>query len=195
MYVCRKITCSLHSSGKKCFFHVLVVCISDLLTCAQDCQIPGDMTFTKFFEERILKPITTACADRYVIMMSLYNYYVVPLCRSKVVLIPSQRDIHHPYAVYPQPPLPTPHTRDTLHSYSDPTTLTVNGVYVGVTSTDVLFHLSARTMFKGWVGLNIVWIGLSDAVPISTQFYVQVMQRCAHTGRWLVLTTKITCTS
>ncbi|XP_064393232.1 DNA polymerase alpha subunit B-like isoform X2 [Halichondria panicea] len=98
----------------------------------KDCQIPGDMTFTKFFEERILKPITTACADR-----------------SKVILIPSQRDIHHPYAVYPQPPLPIPHTRHTLHNYSDPTTLTVNGVCVGVTSTDVLFHLSARTMFKG----------------------------------------------
>ncbi len=50
--------------------------------------------------------------------------------------------------MYPQPPLSTP---STLHSYSDPTTLTINGVCVGVTSTDVLFHLSARTMFRGWV--------------------------------------------
>lgn len=68
--------------------------------------------------------------------------------RSKVILIPSQRDIHHPYAVYPQPPL---HTSHAITSFPDPTTLTVNGVCVGVTSSDVLFHLSARTMFKGWV--------------------------------------------
>ena len=31
----------------------------------------------------------------------------------------------------------------------DPCTLSINGVCVGATSTDILFHLSARTMFRG----------------------------------------------
>ncbi len=53
--------------------YCLIILSSWLLT--QDCQIPGDMTFTKFFEERILKPITTACADRYAIISDVTIIY------------------------------------------------------------------------------------------------------------------------
>lgn len=38
---------------------------------------------------------------------------------------------------------------------SDPCTLTINGICVGATSTDILFHLSARTMFRGYIIYSI----------------------------------------
>ena len=68
--------------------------------------------------------------------------------RTKLVLVPSQRDVHHPFAVYPQPPFLIPKDSP-IFAASDPSTLSVNGLCVGMTSTDILFHLSARTMFRG----------------------------------------------
>ncbi|MCP3667088.1 MAG: hypothetical protein GY696_32115, partial [Gammaproteobacteria bacterium] len=60
-----------------------------------------------------------------------------------VILVPSQRDVHeHP--VYPQPPanIGNPDLWEgKLHSMPDPAVFTVNGLSVGVTASDILFHL------------------------------------------------------
>lgn len=64
---------------------------------------------------------------------------------TEVVLVPSYRDVHsHP--VYPQPPfLVTPDTaslyRPNLRCVSDPCTITLRGVQISLSSTDILFQL------------------------------------------------------
>ena len=81
--------------------------------------------------------------------------------RTKLILVPSQRDVHHPWAVYPQPPFHiqiSSESQDRVFATSDPSTLTVNGLCVGMTSTDILFHLSARSMFRGWVFSFMIYI-------------------------------------
>lgn len=129
----------------------------------------------------------------------LLNTYL-PRQGSHLVLVPSQKDAHHPWTVYPQPPFQisdikvnsvlhgfqdgdrklrdsssslkfgftvafmsnvfslfslsfllsaSPQDRRQVHCVSDPATLAMNGVCVGMTSTDILFHLSARAMFRG----------------------------------------------
>ena len=107
------------------------------------------------------------------------------LChRSKVILIPSQRDVHHPYSVYPQPPLVL--QQGTPHSYSDPSTLSLNGVCVGLTSTDVLFHLSGRTMARGCVCVCVcvfvcVCVYVCVCVCVCARVYVRVrVCACVH---------------
>jgi len=67
---------------------------------------------------------------------------------TQVVVVASARDAHG-IPIYPQPPLPSldPATAAlfkevaNLRCVSDPCTFTVGGVVVGVTSTDILFHL------------------------------------------------------
>uniref|UniRef100_A0A6Q2ZEJ0 DNA polymerase alpha subunit B n=1 Tax=Esox lucius TaxID=8010 RepID=A0A6Q2ZEJ0_ESOLU len=65
----------------------------------------------------------------------------------RLVLVPSQRDVHHHF-IYPQPPF-------TLHDLikddaervtlvPDPCTLLIEGVTFGITSTDILFHMGAE---------------------------------------------------
>ena len=60
-----------------------------------------------------------------------------------MILIPSQRDLHAS-PVYPQPacnigdPAIWEHK---IHSFPDPCLFDVNGVSIGVTSSDILFHL------------------------------------------------------
>lgn len=51
---------------------------------------------------------------------------------------------------------------------SDPSTLAINGLCVGITSTDVLFHLSARTMFRGCASYILS--------PLSLHFYLHKSQ-------------------
>lgn len=58
----------------------------------------------------------------------------------QAVLIPSARDVHHAF-VYPQPPYKTDQP---LKSFWDPSLLSIGGVLIGATSTDVLFHLGAE---------------------------------------------------
>nr|CAG4643281.1 EOG090X07VJ [Ilyocryptus agilis] len=58
-----------------------------------------------------------------------------------VIIVPSWRDIHH-LTVYPTPPFQPKKTQPNFHFFSDPCILNVNGVYIGLTSTDILFHLS-----------------------------------------------------
>ncbi|KAM6364516.1 DNA polymerase alpha subunit B [Pluvialis apricaria] len=66
---------------------------------------------------------------------------------SRLVFVPSSRDVHHD-SVYPQPPFLYPDLpkddKSRVHFVSDPCTLDVDGVVLGLTSTDVLFHMGAE---------------------------------------------------
>eukprot|EP00076_Gallus_gallus_P035926 XP_025001464.1 DNA polymerase alpha subunit B isoform X1 [Gallus gallus] len=64
-----------------------------------------------------------------------------------LVFVPSQRDAHHDF-VYPQPPFVCPELpkedKARVHFMPDPCTLDINGVVLGLTSTDLLFHMGAE---------------------------------------------------
>ncbi|CAM5154815.1 unnamed protein product [Natator depressus] len=66
---------------------------------------------------------------------------------SQLVFVPSLRDVHHDY-IYPQPPFScyelSKDDKQRVHFVSDPCTLAINGVIFGLTSTDLLFHMSAE---------------------------------------------------
>ncbi|KAM4643634.1 DNA polymerase alpha subunit B [Amazona ochrocephala] len=66
---------------------------------------------------------------------------------SQLVFVPSARDVHHD-CVYPQPPFCSPELpkedKQRVHFVSDPCTLEVDGVVLGLTSTDLLFHMGAE---------------------------------------------------
>ncbi|TRY88882.1 hypothetical protein DNTS_021980 [Danionella cerebrum] len=70
----------------------------------------------------------------------------------RLVLVPSQRDVHHNY-IYPQPPFNLSNlskdetARVTLAS--DPCTLLIGNVTFGLTSTDILFHMGAEEISSG----------------------------------------------
>uniref|UniRef100_A0A3B4GGN3 DNA polymerase alpha subunit B n=1 Tax=Pundamilia nyererei TaxID=303518 RepID=A0A3B4GGN3_9CICH len=70
----------------------------------------------------------------------------------QLVFVPSQRDIHHHF-IYPQPPFSLPHPskeqtqRVTL--VPDPCTLLIDGVTIGLTSTDILIHMGAEEISCG----------------------------------------------
>ncbi|KAG8438009.1 hypothetical protein GDO86_008626 [Hymenochirus boettgeri] len=64
-----------------------------------------------------------------------------------LVFVPSLRDVHHD-PVYPQPPFncfePSIEDKQRVHFVADPCTLSVNGVVLGMTSTDLFFHMGAE---------------------------------------------------
>nr|SVE84313.1 EOG090X07VJ [Daphnia pulex] len=59
----------------------------------------------------------------------------------QVCVIPSWRDVHY-RAVYPTPPFQQENKLPNFHFFSDPCVLNVEGVFIALTSTDILFHLS-----------------------------------------------------
>lgn len=65
---------------------------------------------------------------------------VVENTRTKVVLIPSQRDVNHDY-VYPTPPFRLQKSCKNILCAPDPCILNIDGFIVGMTAVDVLFHL------------------------------------------------------
>ncbi|XP_069595818.1 DNA polymerase alpha subunit B [Ranitomeya imitator] len=71
---------------------------------------------------------------------------------SHLVFVPSVRDVHHD-PVYPQPPFScydaAKEDKPRVHFVADPCTLSVNGVAVGFTSTDLLFHMGAEEISSG----------------------------------------------
>lgn len=70
----------------------------------------------------------------------------------RLVVMPSQRDIHHHF-IYPQPPFVLPNlNKDQAQRVTlvpDPCTLLIDGVTFGLTSTDILFHMGAEEISCG----------------------------------------------
>ncbi|XP_039974908.1 DNA polymerase alpha subunit B [Xiphias gladius] len=70
----------------------------------------------------------------------------------RLVFVPSQRDVHHHF-IYPQPPFTLPTlSKDRAQCVTlapDPCTLLIDGVTFGLTSTDILFHMSAEEISCG----------------------------------------------
>lgn len=90
-------------------------------------------------------------------MGGIKRFFLSPVgcsTKTRTILLPSQRDVHHPWSVYPQPPFSVGeegHSQGPggLFCAPDPSILSVNGLCVGATSVDILFHLSANIMVRG----------------------------------------------
>ncbi len=61
---------------------------------------------------------------------------------TKTVIVPSVRDVQHAF-VYPQYPFASKNT-ESLKFVSNPCTLIINGVSIGLTSVDILKHIGAE---------------------------------------------------
>jgi len=61
---------------------------------------------------------------------------------TQCVMLPASRDVHHAF-VYPQPPF-AGFDAPPIKSFWDPSLLSIGGVLLGATSTDILFHLGAE---------------------------------------------------
>nr|CAG4637850.1 EOG090X07VJ [Chydorus sphaericus] len=59
----------------------------------------------------------------------------------EVIIVPSWRDVHH-RTVYPTPPFDVKKAQPNFNFFSDPCVVNINGVFIAMTSTDILFHLS-----------------------------------------------------
>ncbi|XP_054889968.1 DNA polymerase alpha subunit B [Poeciliopsis prolifica] len=70
----------------------------------------------------------------------------------QLVFVPAQRDVHHEF-VYPQPPFILPNlSKDQAQRVTlvpDPCTLLIDGVTLGLTSSDILFHMGAEEISCG----------------------------------------------
>jgi len=62
--------------------------------------------------------------------------------KTEVVFVPSQRDVCHE-CVYPQPPF-AGELNKRIKMMSDPSTILINDICIGMTSTDILFHLGGE---------------------------------------------------
>ncbi|XP_074650812.1 DNA polymerase alpha subunit B-like [Tubulanus polymorphus] len=64
-------------------------------------------------------------------------------CNTQLIFVPSSRDVHHDF-IYPQPPFLSGDDSTRVHMVSDPCTFSINGLIIGLTSTDVLLHLGGE---------------------------------------------------
>uniref|UniRef100_T1IIF5 dipeptidyl-peptidase III n=1 Tax=Strigamia maritima TaxID=126957 RepID=T1IIF5_STRMM len=60
--------------------------------------------------------------------------------KTQLIIVPSLRDLHHAHFVYPTAPFSHPELKG-VHFMPDPCVLDINGVAIGITSVDILFHL------------------------------------------------------
>lgn len=94
-------------------------------------------------------------------MMDLYDTFFEALIQNvmsqleglniKVVLVPSAKDAHH-HVVFPTPPYKVRKTYPNLQCVGDPSILNIEGLTLGATSTDILFHLSKQECSYGTQG-------------------------------------------
>ena len=85
------------------------------------CEDPFDIVFAK-----IMKSISEALQQ---------------LPFTHAIVVPSgSRDVHHTF-IYPTPPFEEAKSCDRIHMMTDPCMVSVGGVWFGITSTDILFHL------------------------------------------------------
>lgn len=73
--------------------------------------------------------------------------------RCHMILVPSHRDIHS-IATYPQPPFESENRSKFMHFVSNPSLLNINGILFGITSTDVIFHISNSEVHSSTVHTN-----------------------------------------
>ena len=71
-------------------------------------------------------------------LLKMLNDLLQDLTGTQVILQPSTRDVHHRF-IYPTPEFKIDSPR--IMSVPDPAILNIDGVLIGMTSTDVLFHL------------------------------------------------------
>ncbi|XP_028038639.1 DNA polymerase alpha subunit B isoform X1 [Bombyx mandarina] len=70
---------------------------------------------------------------------------------TKIYIVSNFKDAFH-VNVYPTPPYVSRRKYPNIHFIPDPCTLTINGIHVGVTSTDVLMHISQEEISLGTGG-------------------------------------------
>ncbi|ETV79472.1 hypothetical protein H257_07473 [Aphanomyces astaci] len=89
-------------------------------------------------------------------IVAKFNTLLSALPNCHLILIPSVRDVHHPY-VYPQPPfdrtvvfegLDSPDFHSRVHLLSNPSTFTINGTVFGATTTDILLELGGAEFHR-----------------------------------------------
>uniref|UniRef100_A0A0K2TG62 DNA polymerase alpha subunit B n=1 Tax=Lepeophtheirus salmonis TaxID=72036 RepID=A0A0K2TG62_LEPSM len=85
-----------------------------------------DQSYDIIFSLRIIKPLSDILNE---------------CTNTRVIMIPSNRDIHH-LPIYPTPPFDSTLPNDRIHMLSDPCLFSLEGIVFGVTSTDILFHLT-----------------------------------------------------
>ena len=95
--------------------------------------------------------------DLFDSIMSKITHVIADECpNTELIMIPSQRDVTHD-KVYPQPPLQlsesNPHKdHERIHTFSNPATITIKEMTIGVTTTDILFDLGKRETAEGMSG-------------------------------------------
>lgn len=65
-------------------------------------------------------------------------------CRTRILLLPSVRDVHHD-PVFPQPPLQST-LPESIQTLTNPATFRVNEVVVGAASPDILKQVSLKRL-------------------------------------------------
>ncbi|OQR96341.1 DNA polymerase subunit alpha B [Achlya hypogyna] len=112
-------------------------------------------------------------------IMARINQLLAAVPHVHVVLIPSLRDVNHAY-VYPQPPFEKAKTLETLESPSyekrvhlmpNPCTFSVQGVVIGVTSSDILLELGGAELNRAPQSTQQRLFRLSEQVLRQKSFF------------------------